>query len=92
MRRKNKGGRDRGESSAVGGNEEEDFEVRVQRRMRHPSSDVARQILGLDNIDTSAACQSQGFLFGTLFLFIPFNLFTNNHQGFTLLISESYPL
>lgn len=71
MRRE--GGRDRGESGAVGGNKEEDFlrgqvkAQRARRNMRHPSSDVAPQILGLDNINTSSACQNQGFLLCTFF-------------------------
>lgn len=59
---------------------------------RHPRGDVAQQILGLDNINTSVACQSQGFLLRTFFIFILLSLFTKNPQGFTLLISESYPL
>lgn len=60
--------------------------------MRHPNRDVAQQILGLDNINTGSACQSQGFLLTSFFIFIPPELFVKNPQGFTFLISESYPL
>lgn len=41
----------------------------AQRNMRHLSCDVAQQILGLDNINTRSACQSQGFLLSTFFIF-----------------------
>lgn len=73
-----KEGRDRGEYYGIVGNEEEDFlrgqvEAQLaQRYMKLPSSDVAQQILGLDNINTNSACQSQGFLFNTFFFFYPF--------------------
>lgn len=59
----------------AGGNEEEDLQrgqVKAQQRnMRLPSGETALQILRLDNINTSSACQSQGFLHKTFFHFYP---------------------
>lgn len=60
-------------------------------REKYESCDAAQQILSLDNINTCSACQSQGFLLCTCFIFLFNKLFSKNPQGSNFSF-PSYPL